>query len=117
MHKEGSKTYNDLIKIFILLLCTSIRQDKEIGIIYMYVTMQPIQPIKLHFPLKFPLFLANVNVLTNKLVIFTILFLQCCNYFFIPEFYFPCIFNFNIAIAPQKINYINLTLVTNFYLI
>ena len=110
MHKEGSKTYNDLIKILILLLCTSIRQDKEIANIYMYVTMQPIQPIKL----QFPLFLANVNVLTNKLVIFTILFLQCCNYFFIPEFYFPCIFNFNIVIAPQKINYVNLPLVTNF---
>ena len=31
MHKEGFKTYNDL-KIFILLLCISIRQDKEIEI-------------------------------------------------------------------------------------
>ena len=30
MHKEGSKTYNDLIKILILLLCISIRQEKEI---------------------------------------------------------------------------------------
>ena len=29
MHKEGLETYKDLIKIFILLLCTSIRQDKE----------------------------------------------------------------------------------------
>ena len=29
MHKE---TYNDLIKIFIMLLCTSNRQDKEITI-------------------------------------------------------------------------------------
>ena len=26
MHKEGLETYNDLIKTFILLLCTSIRQ-------------------------------------------------------------------------------------------
>ena len=30
MHKKGLETYNDLIKIFILLLCISIRQDKEI---------------------------------------------------------------------------------------
>ena len=30
MHKEGLETYNDLIKIFILLLCVSIRQDREI---------------------------------------------------------------------------------------
>ena len=29
MHKE---TYNDIIKIFIMLLCTSNRQDKEIAI-------------------------------------------------------------------------------------
>ena len=27
MHKEGLETYNDLIKIFILLLYTPIRQD------------------------------------------------------------------------------------------
>ena len=33
MHKEGLETYNDLIKIFILLLCTSIRQNREIEII------------------------------------------------------------------------------------
>ena len=32
MHKEGFKTYNDLIIIFILLLCLYIRQDKEIQI-------------------------------------------------------------------------------------
>ena len=32
MHKEGLEIYNDLIKIFILLFCISIRQDKEIGI-------------------------------------------------------------------------------------
>ena len=32
MHKEGLETYNDLIKMFILLLCTSIRQHKEIEI-------------------------------------------------------------------------------------
>ena len=32
MHKEGLETYNDLVEIFILLLCTSIRQDKEIAI-------------------------------------------------------------------------------------
>ena len=32
MHKEGLETYNDLIKIFILLLCTSIRQDRDIEI-------------------------------------------------------------------------------------
>ena len=51
VHREGSETHNDLIKIFILLLCTSIRQDKEIVIIYMYVTMQPILPIKLQFPM------------------------------------------------------------------
>ena len=33
MHKEGLETYEDLIKIFILLLCIPIRQDKEIEII------------------------------------------------------------------------------------
>ena len=32
MHKEGLKTYSDLIKILILLLCISNRQDKEIEI-------------------------------------------------------------------------------------
>ena len=32
MHKEGFKTYNDLIKIFIPLLCISIIQDKGIEI-------------------------------------------------------------------------------------
>ena len=32
MHKEGLEIYNDLIKIIILLLCISIRQDKEIEI-------------------------------------------------------------------------------------
>ena len=51
MDKEGLETHNDLIKIFILLLCIPITQDKEIAIIYMYVTMQPIQPIKLQFPM------------------------------------------------------------------
>ena len=30
MHKRGLETYEDLIKIFILLLCISNRQDKEI---------------------------------------------------------------------------------------
>ena len=30
MNKEGLETYNDLIKMFILLLCTSIRQCKDI---------------------------------------------------------------------------------------
>ena len=42
----------------------------------MYVTMQRTQPIRL----PFPLFL--VTVLTNKLVILTILYLQCgcCSY-------------------------------------
>ena len=30
MHKEGLETYSHLIKTFFLLLCTSIRQDKEI---------------------------------------------------------------------------------------
>ena len=29
MHKEGLEVYNDLIKIFILLLCISNRQYKE----------------------------------------------------------------------------------------
>ena len=29
MHKEGLETYKDLIKIFILFLCTSVRQNKE----------------------------------------------------------------------------------------
>ena len=33
MHKEGLETYNDLLKIFILLLYVSIRQDREIEII------------------------------------------------------------------------------------
>ena len=32
MHKEGWETYKDLIKIFILLLCISNRQKKEIEI-------------------------------------------------------------------------------------
>ena len=32
MYKEGLETYNNLIKIFILILSISIRQDKEIGI-------------------------------------------------------------------------------------
>ena len=27
MHKEGLETYKDLIKIFLLLLCISIRQE------------------------------------------------------------------------------------------
>ena len=30
MHKKGLETYNDLIKIFSLLLCTSIRQDLQL---------------------------------------------------------------------------------------
>ena len=30
MHKEGLQTYKDLIKIFILLICISIRQDWDI---------------------------------------------------------------------------------------
>ena len=71
MHKEGLETYNELIKIFILLLCTSIRQDKEILLDYnyMYVTMQSKQPAR---PIKL-LFLTTV--LTNQ-VILIILFLQ-----------------------------------------
>ena len=32
MHKDGLETYNDLIKIFILLLYVSVRQDREIEI-------------------------------------------------------------------------------------
>ena len=43
MDKEGLETYNDSIKIFILLLCICVRQDKEIEITiigYTYVTMQ-----------------------------------------------------------------------------
>ena len=32
MHKKGLETYNDSIKILILLLCTSIRQDRDIEI-------------------------------------------------------------------------------------
>ena len=32
MHKEGVETYNDLIKILIVHLCTSIRQDRKIEI-------------------------------------------------------------------------------------
>ena len=32
MHKEGLETYNDSIKILILLLCASIRQDRDIEI-------------------------------------------------------------------------------------
>ena len=32
MHKEGLETYNESIKILILLLCISIRQDKDIEI-------------------------------------------------------------------------------------
>ena len=34
MHKEGLETYNDSIKILILLLCISIRQDKDIEITF-----------------------------------------------------------------------------------
>ena len=33
MHKEGLETYEDLIKIFIPLICIPIRQDKEIEFI------------------------------------------------------------------------------------
>ena len=33
MHKEGLETYNDSIKILILLLCTSTRQHKDIEFI------------------------------------------------------------------------------------
>ena len=46
MHKEGLESYNDLIKIFILPPCTSIRQYREVKIaicglyIYMYITIQ-----------------------------------------------------------------------------
>ena len=32
MHKAGLETYNDLIKMFILLVSTSIRQYKDIEI-------------------------------------------------------------------------------------
>ena len=32
MHNDGLKIYNNLIKTCILLLCISIRQDKEIEI-------------------------------------------------------------------------------------
>ena len=32
MHKKGLETYNDSIKLLILLLCISVRQDKEIEI-------------------------------------------------------------------------------------
>ena len=32
MHKEGLETYNNSIKIPVLLLCTSIRQDRDIEI-------------------------------------------------------------------------------------
>ena len=45
MHKEGLETYNDFIKISILLFCTSIRQDKEFEIInielYIITCMSP----------------------------------------------------------------------------
>ena len=42
MDKEGLETYDDLIKIFILVFYTFIRQDKEILLDYnyMYITMQ-----------------------------------------------------------------------------
>ena len=36
-YKEGSQTYNDSIKILILLLCTFIRQCKDM-IIITYIT-------------------------------------------------------------------------------
>ena len=65
--------------MFLLLLCTSIGQYKEMKLQlfdynyykYIYITMcsyQPTQSIKLQF---------LENLLTNKLVILTILFLQC----------------------------------------
>ena len=44
MHKEGLETCNDLIKIFILLLCISIRLDREIEITildYNYMHVYP----------------------------------------------------------------------------
>ena len=34
---EGLETYNDLIKIIVLLLCTSIRHDSEILLDYNYM--------------------------------------------------------------------------------
>ena len=37
IYKEGLETYNDLIKIFILHLCTSIRQYRK-RIIGLYMT-------------------------------------------------------------------------------
>ena len=48
MYNEGLVTHNHLIKIFIMFLCTSIRQDKEIKLkvldcnwyMYMYVIIQ-----------------------------------------------------------------------------
>ena len=58
MHKEGLKTYNDLIKIFILLLCTSIRQYKEIDIAIVVKVHVCHHAIKL----QFPLFLATVSI-------------------------------------------------------
>ena len=32
MYKVGLETYNDSVKVFVLLLCICIRQDKEIEI-------------------------------------------------------------------------------------
>ena len=50
MHKNGLETYKDLIKIFILLLCISIRQDKEIDwiIISTSTCMSPCRNNNLH---------------------------------------------------------------------
>ena len=68
--RKVRKTYTDLIKTFILLLCTSIRQYKEIETAIISGTSTCYDQLNYNL-----LFLATV--LTNKLVILTILFLQC----------------------------------------
>ena len=72
MHKE---IYKDLIKIFILLLCTSNRQDKEIAITdykYMYIHNNVHDQLNCNFYYSFQLY-----ILFDILVILIILFLQC----------------------------------------
>ena len=53
MHKEGLETYKDLIKIFILLICISIRQDWDIEITIIGSCMSPCIHNNLHDQLNY----------------------------------------------------------------
>ena len=73
MHKEGLESYN---KIFILPPCTCIRKSKLQFVDYIITCTSPYSDNNL-MTIKLPLSL--LNVLTNKLVILTILFFAVCN--------------------------------------